>query len=95
MSGSADQARAATAPAGEISSEPRADWIDEQIVATERALADAIAQRDRESTADGIEAMAAAGIVGDRIRETAPAQSVSIRAGDLIVMSSDVPVGVG
>jgi phosphoserine phosphatase RsbX len=37
-------------------------------------------------------ALLAAGIVGDRIRETAPAQSVSIRAGDLIVMSSD---GIG
>jgi hypothetical protein len=34
--------------------------FDEQIAATERALADAKAQRDRESTADAIEAMAAA-----------------------------------
>jgi hypothetical protein len=34
--------------------------FDEQIVATERALADARAQRDRNSVADGIEAMAAA-----------------------------------
>ena len=34
--------------------------FDEQIVATERALADAKAQRDRNMVADGIEAMAAA-----------------------------------
>ncbi len=34
--------------------------VDEQIVATERALADARAQRDRNLAADGIEAMAAA-----------------------------------
>jgi hypothetical protein len=34
--------------------------FDEQIVATERALADATAQRDRNKVADGIEAMAAA-----------------------------------
>jgi hypothetical protein len=34
--------------------------FDEQIVATERALADATAQRDRNMVADGIEAMAAA-----------------------------------
>jgi hypothetical protein len=34
--------------------------LDEQIVSTERALADAKAQRDRDVTADGIEAMAAA-----------------------------------
>jgi len=34
--------------------------FDEQIVATERALADARAQRDRNMAADGIEAMAAA-----------------------------------
>jgi uncharacterized protein YigA (DUF484 family) len=34
--------------------------FDEQIAATERALADARAQRDRELTADAIEAMAAA-----------------------------------
>jgi hypothetical protein len=33
---------------------------DEQIASTERALADALAQRDRDSVADGIEAMAAA-----------------------------------
>jgi hypothetical protein len=34
--------------------------LDEQIVSTERALADAKAQRDRDVTADGIESMAAA-----------------------------------
>ena len=34
--------------------------LDEQIVSTERALTDAKAQRDRDTTADGIEAMAAA-----------------------------------
>jgi hypothetical protein len=34
--------------------------LDEQIASTERALADAIAQRDRDSAADAIEAMAAA-----------------------------------
>ena len=34
--------------------------LDEQIVATERALADAKAQRDRDLMADGIEALAAA-----------------------------------
>ena len=34
--------------------------LDEQIASTERALADAIAQRDRNMEADGIEAMAAA-----------------------------------
>src|SRR6185437_16086985 len=34
--------------------------FDEQILATERALADAMSQRDRELTADEIEAMAAA-----------------------------------
>jgi hypothetical protein len=34
--------------------------LDEQIVATERALADAKAQRDRDIAADGIEALAAA-----------------------------------
>lgn len=34
--------------------------LDEQIASTERALADARAQRDRDTVADGIEAMAAA-----------------------------------
>src|ERR1700730_12838813 len=34
--------------------------LDEQIVSTERALADAKAQRDRDRAADGIEALAAA-----------------------------------
>jgi G3E family GTPase len=34
--------------------------LDEQVAATERALTEARAQRDRDSTADGIEAMAAA-----------------------------------
>ena len=34
--------------------------FDEQVASTERALADAIAQRDRNLAADGIEAMAAA-----------------------------------
>jgi hypothetical protein len=34
--------------------------LDEQVAATERALAEARAQRDRDGTADGIEAMAAA-----------------------------------
>ncbi len=33
---------------------------DEQVASTERALADAVAQRDRNLAADGIEAMAAA-----------------------------------
>ncbi len=63
----ATNAKLARAEAGMRLVEDRAKTLraalvefDEQVVATERALADARAQRDRDKAADGIEALAAA-----------------------------------
>ncbi|MGZ3323352.1 MAG: hypothetical protein ACXU9C_20585 [Xanthobacteraceae bacterium] len=60
--------------------------FDEQVASTERALADAIAQRDRNLAADGIEAMAAA------IERAIPGFDAGTAALVGAVTTSDVPM---
>lgn len=60
--------------------------FDEQIISTERALADAKAQRDRDAMADGIEAMAAA------IEQAAPGFDAAAAALAAAVRNGDSPM---
>ena len=60
--------------------------FDEQVASTERALADAIAQRDRNLAADGIEAMAAA------IERAIPGFNAGTAALVGAVTTSDAPM---